>query len=67
MAATRDIHKHMLEQMAELELKKKEYKQIDEDMLKQRIIQDQKVIITQANFTFELIKVKHGCTLFTVP
>lgn len=44
MAAARDIHYHMLEQIAESEQKKKEHKELDNEMLKQRIIQDQKVI-----------------------
>ena len=45
MAATRDIHRHMLEQMAELEVKKKKQEELDQEMLKQRIIQDQKVLV----------------------
>ena len=42
MATTREIHRHMLEQIAELRLKKKESEEFDQEMLKQRIIQDQK-------------------------
>ena len=41
--ATRDIHRHMLEQMREQEELRKEQEELDQQLLKQRIIQDQKV------------------------
>ena len=43
MAATRDIHKHMLMQIAQKNQQKRDQEQMDQDMLKQRIIQDEKV------------------------
>lgn len=49
MAATKDIHRHMLGQMAELKLKKKDVEVLDQEMLKQRIIQDQKVQPTKGH------------------
>ena len=48
MAATREIHRHMLEQMAELQLKKNESEEFDQEMLKQRVIQDQKACLLTA-------------------
>ena len=41
--ATRDIHRHMLEQMREQEEIRREQTNLDQQLLKQRIIQDQKV------------------------
>ncbi len=43
MEATRDIHHHMLEQMREQEEMRREQADLDQNLLKQRIIQDQKV------------------------
>jgi hypothetical protein len=43
MEATRDIHRHMIEQMREQEELRREQADLDQDLLKQRIIQDQKV------------------------
>ena len=43
MEATRDIYTHTVEQMAELEHRKRCSEEMDKEMLKQRIIQDQKV------------------------
>ena len=42
--ATRDIHRHMIEQMREKEELRREQADLDQHLLKQRIIQDQKVI-----------------------
>lgn len=41
--ANRDIYYHTLEQIAEMEQRKKRSEEMDREMLKQRIIQDQKV------------------------
>lgn len=41
--STRDIHHHMLEQMRELEEARREQTELDQQLLRQRIIQDQKV------------------------
>lgn len=43
IAASKDIHRHMLGQIASLEQEKKEQALMDKRLLKQRIIQDQKV------------------------
>ena len=40
---SREIYAHMREQLAEQERQRREQEQIDQDLLKQRIIQDQKV------------------------
>jgi mannose/fructose/N-acetylgalactosamine-specific phosphotransferase system component IID len=44
-AATKDIHRHMLGQMAALEREKKEQAVMDKKLLRQRMIQDQKVCV----------------------
>ena len=41
--STRDIHHHMLEQMREQEEARREQTELDQQLLRQRIIQDQKV------------------------
>ena len=43
MAAVRDIHKHGLEQMAAQEQKMEDQKKLEQEMFRQRIINDQKV------------------------
>lgn len=43
MEATQDIHQHMIEQMREQEEMRREQTELDQTLLKQRIIQDQKV------------------------
>ena len=43
--STRDIHHHMLEQMREQEGARREQTELDQQLLRQRIIQDQKVAI----------------------
>ena len=43
MEATRDIHHHMVEQMKEQDELRQEQAELDQQLLKQRIIQDQKV------------------------
>ena len=48
--ATRDIHRHMLEQMREQEELRKEQEELDQQLLKQRIIQDQKVRVMALDF-----------------
>lgn len=43
MEATQDIHQHMIQQMREQEELRREQADLDQKLLKQRIIQDQKV------------------------
>ena len=44
VAMSREIYAHMKEQLAEQERQRREQEQLDQDLLKQRIIQDQKVL-----------------------
>ena len=43
IAGSKDIHKHMIEQIKTSEQRKKEQEKIDQELLKQRIAQDEKV------------------------
>ena len=48
MEATRDIYEHTVEQIAEQEHRKRCSEEMDKEMLKQRIVQDQRVIMLHA-------------------
>ena len=48
METTRDIYRHTVEQITELEHRKRCSEEMDKEMLKQRIVQDQKVMVYTA-------------------